>query len=70
MSVTVRKNITIRSDQYVSRYSSENPVAQVIEALSDEMTGPGRATRLTVTTEPGRYSGNVKVVAKLSMVVG
>lgn len=70
MAAKVRKNITVRSEEYVSRYSSSNPITQVVEALAAELEGEGRATHLTVTTTPGRYSGHVKVVAKLSMVSG
>ena len=65
MSVSVRRTTTVRSE---SNYSWDNPVQEVVDALSAELLSDGmKGTGLTVTTEKKQY-GRIKVVAKLSMV--
>lgn len=68
MAATVRRTTVIRSDGSYGYGGAKNKaVREVVEALTAELACDLKASSLTVTTKPGRYTGTVKVEARLSM---
>lgn len=67
MGATVRRTTVIRSSGEYSSWRKDKAIREVVEALEAELSCDLKATSLTVTTKPGRWAGDVKVEARLSM---
>ena len=67
MAASIRRTTVIRSSGDWASHKKNKAIREVVEALTAELASDLKATSLTVTTKPGRYVGDVKVEARLSM---